>query len=58
MDKVNDWVLGRKKKWNEHIDRTTEEKIVKIARNESPGGRRSTGRPRKRWKDNLPRDQT
>jgi len=23
IDKINDWVLERKKKWNEHIDRLT-----------------------------------
>ena len=46
-DKINDWVLERKKKWNDHIDRMTKERIVKITRDKSPAGRRSTGRARK-----------
>ena len=58
IDKINDWVLERKKKWNEHIHRMTEERIVKITRDELPGGHRSTVRPRKRWRDNFPKDQT
>ena len=48
IDKINDWVLERKKKWNEHIDRMTEKRIVKIARDKLPAGRRNTGRPGKR----------
>ena len=56
IDKINESVLQRKKMWNEHIDRMTEEGIVKIARDKLPAGRRSTGRPRKRWSDNLPKD--
>ena len=49
IDKINDWVLEIKKKWNEHehIDRMTDERIVNITRNKLPTGRRSTGRPRK-----------
>ena len=49
---------GEKEKWNEHIDRMTEERIVKITRDKLSVGHRSTGRPRKRWRDNLPKDQT
>ena len=56
VDQINDWVLERNKKWNEHIDRVTEERIVKITRDKLPAGRRNTGRPRKRWRDNLPKD--
>ena len=56
IDKINAWVLERKKKWNEHIDRMTEERIVKIERDKSRAGRRSTGRPRKSWSDNLSKD--
>ena len=56
IDKVNDWVLERKKKWNEHIDRMTEERIVKITRDKLPAGHMSTGMPRKRCRDNLPKD--
>ena len=45
----------QEKEWNEYIDRVTEERTEKIARDESPAGRRSTERPRKRWNDNLPK---
>ena len=48
--------LERKKKWNENIDRLTEERIVKIIRDKLPAGHRSTGRPRKKWRDNLAKD--
>ena len=50
---INCWVLKRKKQWNEHISRMKEERIVRIARDKSPTGRRSIGRPRKRWCDNV-----
>lgn len=53
VDNVNTWVKNRKREWNQHINRMTEQRIVKIARDKSPGGRRSVGRPRKRWNDDL-----
>ena len=39
-----------------YFDRMTEEIIVKIARDKLSAGRRSTGKPRKRWRDNFPKD--
>lgn len=53
VDNINEWVVNRKIEWNEHIHRMDQDRIVKIARDKSPIGRRSTGRPRKRWSDNL-----
>lgn len=53
VENVNTWVKNRKQEWNQHINRMTEQRIVKIARDKSPGGRRSIGRPRKRWNDDL-----
>ena len=50
---VNQWLLGRKNEWNQHINRMEDTRVVKIARDKSPLGRRSIGRPRKRWSDNL-----
>jgi hypothetical protein len=38
----------RKKEWNNHIERMTDNTLVKIARDKSPNGRRPTGTPRKR----------
>ena len=53
---INCWVLKRKKQWNEHISRMEEKRIVRIARDKSPTGRRSIGRLRKRSCDNLSPD--
>ena len=36
----------------------TEERTVKVTSDGSPAGRRNTGKPRKRWRDNLPKDYT
>lgn len=53
VENINTWVKSRKQEWNLHIDRMTEQRIVKIARDKSPTGRRGIGRPRKRWNDDL-----
>ncbi|XP_030765794.1 uncharacterized protein LOC115889857 [Sitophilus oryzae] len=53
VDNINEWVLSRSREWNEHISRMDEGRIVRSARDKSPLGRRNTGRPRKRWCDNL-----
>lgn len=39
-------VRRRKPEWNDHI-RIDDDRIVRIARNKSPNGRRSIGSPRK-----------
>ena len=52
IDNINDWVLQRKRNWNEH-SRMTDDRIVKTLRDKSPAGQGSTERPRKRWSDNL-----
>lgn len=52
-ENVADWVSNRKKEWNNHINRMDNNRIVRIARDNSPIGRRSVGRPKRRWKDNL-----
>ncbi|XP_057652719.1 uncharacterized protein LOC130891773 [Diorhabda carinulata] len=41
VENINEWVLSRKREWDEHISRMSEERIVKIARDNSPLGRRS-----------------
>ena len=38
---INCWVLKRKKQFNEHISRMEKKRIVRIARDKSPTGRRS-----------------
>ena len=45
IDKINDWVLERKKEWNKHIDLMTEER--KNCKN-SKG--QITGRTKEDWK--------
>lgn len=47
VDRVNDWVLKRRKERDEHIYRTEEERVVRIVRDRSPRARRSMGRSRK-----------
>lgn len=53
VDNINKWIHGRKQDWNDHISRMTDNRIVKIVRDKSPVGKRSVGRPRKRWCDSL-----
>ncbi|XP_057671965.1 uncharacterized protein LOC130903732 [Diorhabda carinulata] len=53
IDDVNEWVLSRKKDWNEHISRMDNNRVVKTARDKFPLSRRSTDRFRKRRSDNL-----
>ena len=43
INEINNWILDKKKKWNERIDHMTKERIVKITRDKLPAGRRSTG---------------
>ena len=35
---VNQWLLSRKNKWNQHINRMEDTRVVKIARDKSPLG--------------------
>lgn len=53
IDIISDWVRERRKKWNDHIDRMEEDRLVKVTRDRRPEGRRRVGRPRTRWKDIL-----
>jgi hypothetical protein len=46
-------VNRRRKEWNNHILRMTEDRIVRVVRDNSPKGKRRPGRPRKRWSDLL-----
>ena len=53
VENISQWTRKRKMEWNQHIDRMDEKRLVKIARDEKPVGRRSVGRPRKRWKEGI-----
>jgi hypothetical protein len=39
--------------WLQHVERTDTDRIPKQALKYRPKGKRSIGRPRKRWKDQL-----
>ena len=41
------------KKWLQHVQRTDTNRLPKQALQYRPKGRRNTGRPRKRWSDQL-----
>lgn len=53
IQSINKWVKVRKKKWSEHVDRMSPNRLANICRNNKPYSRRPTGRPPKRWMDNL-----
>ena len=46
---INEWVERRE--WEEHVARMDAETLVKISRDNIPAGRRSPGRPKRRWSD-------
>lgn len=49
---IGDWVDRRRSEWNDHVSRMTSDRIARIARDNLPAdGKRSPGRPKKRWKD-------
>lgn len=43
------WVRRRKREWNADVDRMSDERLPKIAKNKKSQNRRSPGRPPKRW---------
>ena len=49
-DKIKDYY---KRKWSEHLARMADSRIPKRTYVHKERGRRSVGRPRKRWKDDL-----
>jgi hypothetical protein len=53
IQNIADWITRRRYEWNEHITRMNPQRIVRQARDNHPRTRRSVGRPKKRWKDNL-----
>lgn len=53
VEDIKEWVYRRKQEWNAHINRMESNRIVKIARDNLPKGKRLQGRPRKRWYDDL-----
>ena len=47
------WVNVQRKEWDAHVERMEDNRLAKIARDNRPQGVRSTGRPKKRWKESL-----
>jgi len=48
---VSNQLMRRKREWYEHVTRIDAEILVKISRYSVPAGRRSPGRPKRRWND-------
>ena len=46
---LNERIEENREKWKEHLNRMENERIPKIIRGYRPKGKRSLGRPRKRW---------
>ena len=47
------WAERRRREWDEHVARMDAERLVKILRDNIPAGRRSPGRPKRRWTHGL-----
>jgi hypothetical protein len=48
---MNDKIKQNRTDWRKHIDRTNNERLTKQIREYNPRGRRSVGRPRRRWSE-------
>ena len=49
---ISEWVeIRRRREWDKHLTRLDAERLVKISRDNIPAGRRSPGRPKRRWSD-------
>ncbi|GJQ74590.1 hypothetical protein Trydic_g21450 [Trypoxylus dichotomus] len=43
----------KRRQWNDHLQRAEEPRLIRIARDQRPVGRRDPGRSLKRWKENY-----
>ena len=56
---INEWMERRRRRrrrrreWEEHVTGMDAERLVKISRDNIPAGRRSPGRPKRRWSDSI-----
>jgi hypothetical protein len=50
---IGEWVNKGREEWNNHISRMTEDRIVRVVRDNSPKCKRRPGRPRKRGSDSY-----
>lgn len=51
--KYHEWLDIRKRVWNGHINRTSEDRLLKLVRDNIAAGRRSIGWHRRSWSDNI-----
>ena len=50
---IVEWVNYRRRYRAEHVERMSDDRLPKIVLNYRPGGYRSRGRPKKRWKESY-----
>jgi hypothetical protein len=46
-------IQTNQRKWKEHVERMQDERPPELALKYQPVGKRNTGHPRKRWKDQI-----
>ena len=55
---INKWIRVRPKEWSNHVDRASEERLMRKARVEKPAAVRPRGRPPKRWPESWESSST
>ena len=55
---INKWIQVRRKKWSNHVDRASEERLLRIAKDGKPAAVRPRGRPPKRWAESWESSST
>jgi hypothetical protein len=53
MSHITELIYQCRKKWKEHVDRISSDRIPKMILKYQPKGKRNLGRPLKRWMDSV-----
>ena len=53
IQKISEWIRRRKEEWYAHVGRMSDDRILSKIMKNRPEGKRSRGRPKKRWHDDL-----
>jgi hypothetical protein len=53
MSQITEFIYQYRKNWKGHVDRMISDRISKMVLKYQPKGKRSLGRPLKRWKDSV-----
>lgn len=53
IQRIEEWIVRRRKEWRSHVEGMEDDRLVRRVKDGIPEGRRSPGRPRKRWRDSL-----